>query len=80
MAGMENQDLFICIDHVGLAVRDLDEAIKFHSEVFGWRELHREVNEEQSVAEGSRFVERLFGLCPAVRYSQTIRPTGPLRI
>ncbi len=48
---MENQDLFICIDHVGLAVPDLDEAIKFHSEVFGWRELHREVNEEQGVAE-----------------------------
>ena len=54
MAGMENQDLFICIDHVGLAVRDLDEAIKFHSEVFGWRELHREVNEEQGVAEAIR--------------------------
>ncbi|MGO1384217.1 MAG: methylmalonyl-CoA epimerase, partial [Arachnia sp.] len=29
----------------------LDEAIKFHSEVFGWRELHREINEEQGVAE-----------------------------
>ena len=51
MTNMENQDLFICIDHVGLAVPDLDEAIKFHSEVFGWRELHREVNEEQGVAE-----------------------------
>ena len=51
MAAMENQDLFICIDHVGLAVQDLDEAIKFHSEVFGWRELHREVNEEQGVVE-----------------------------
>lgn len=48
---MENSDLFICIDHVGLAVPDLDEAIKFHTEVFGWRELHREVNEEQGVAE-----------------------------
>ena len=48
---MENNDLFICIDHVGLAVPDLDEAIKFHTEVFGWRELHREVNEEQGVAE-----------------------------
>lgn len=46
-----NDDLFICIDHVGLAVPDLDEAVKFHSEVFGWRELHREVNEEQGVAE-----------------------------
>ena len=48
---MENSDLFICIDHVGLAVPDLDEAVKFHTEVLGWRELHREVNEEQGVAE-----------------------------
>ncbi|HSN42689.1 MAG TPA: methylmalonyl-CoA epimerase [Propionibacteriaceae bacterium] len=48
---MDNTDLFICIDHVGLAVADLDEAIKFHTEVFGWRVLHREVNEEQGVAE-----------------------------
>ena len=48
---MENSDLFICIDHVGIAVPDLDEAIKYHSEKFGWRELHREENEEQGVAE-----------------------------
>ena len=48
---MENQDLFICIDHVGIAVPDLDEAIKYHAEKFGWRELHREENEEQGVAE-----------------------------
>lgn len=51
LGDMENHDLFICIDHVGLAVPDLDEAVKFHTEVFGWRELHREVNEEQGVAE-----------------------------
>lgn len=49
--GMDNNDLFICIDHVGLAVPDLDEAVRFHTETFGWRELHREVNEEQGVAE-----------------------------
>ncbi|PIE21237.1 MAG: methylmalonyl-CoA epimerase [Arachnia propionica] len=48
---MIDADLFICIDHVGLAVPDLDEAIAFHTETFGWRELHREVNEEQGVAE-----------------------------
>jgi methylmalonyl-CoA/ethylmalonyl-CoA epimerase len=48
---MNNDDLFVCIDHVGLAVPDLDEAIKFHTEVLGWRLLHREVNEEQGVAE-----------------------------
>lgn len=48
---MENSDLFVCIDHVGLAVPDLDEAIRFHTEVFGWRLLHREKNEEQGVEE-----------------------------
>ena len=44
-------DLFVCIDHVGLAVPDLDEAIRFHTEVMGWRLLHREENEEQFFAE-----------------------------
>jgi methylmalonyl-CoA/ethylmalonyl-CoA epimerase len=48
---MTNDDLFICIDHVGYAVNDLDEAIKFHTEVLGWRVLHRETNEEQGVEE-----------------------------
>jgi methylmalonyl-CoA/ethylmalonyl-CoA epimerase len=48
---MNNDDLFICIDHVGLAVPDLDEAIKFHTEVMGWRVLHRESNAEQGVEE-----------------------------
>ena len=48
---MENSDLFVCIDHVGYAVPDLDEAIKLHCDVFGWRVLHRETNEEQGVEE-----------------------------
>lgn len=48
---MNNDDLFVCIDHVGLAVPDLDEAIKFHTEVLGWRVLHRETNVEQGVEE-----------------------------
>jgi methylmalonyl-CoA/ethylmalonyl-CoA epimerase len=48
---MNNDDVFICIDHVGYAVPNLDEAIKLHTEVFGWRLLHREVNEEQGVEE-----------------------------
>ena len=48
---MDNSDLFVCIDHVGLAVPNLDEAIKFHTEVMGWRVLHRETNEEQGVEE-----------------------------
>ena len=48
---MENTDLFVCIDHVGLAVTNLDEAIEFHTNVLGWRLLHRESNEEQGVEE-----------------------------
>ncbi|MDR1214089.1 MAG: methylmalonyl-CoA epimerase [Propionibacteriaceae bacterium] len=48
---MENSDIFVCIDHVGYAVPDLDAAIKFHTEVLGWRVLHRETNQEQGVEE-----------------------------
>lgn len=48
---MSNDDLFICVDHVGYAVLNLDDAIKFHTEVLGWRVLHRETNEEQGVEE-----------------------------
>ncbi|MCL2735447.1 MAG: methylmalonyl-CoA epimerase [Propionibacteriaceae bacterium] len=48
---MDNLDLFVCVDHVGYAVLDLDEAIAFHTQVLGFRLLHREVNEEQGVEE-----------------------------
>ncbi|NUT52584.1 MAG: methylmalonyl-CoA epimerase [Saccharothrix sp.] len=39
------------IDHVGIAVPDLDEAIAFHREHFGLEVAHQEVNEEQGVRE-----------------------------
>ncbi len=39
------------IDHVGVAVPDLDAAIAFYRDVFGMRVLHEEVNEEQGVRE-----------------------------
>src|SRR4051812_23963283 len=44
-------DLFTAIDHVGVAVRDLDEAIEFYSTTYGMRLAHQEVNEEQGVRE-----------------------------
>jgi len=43
--------LFTCIDHVGVAVRDLDEAKKLYTETFGMTVLHEETNEEQGVRE-----------------------------
>jgi methylmalonyl-CoA/ethylmalonyl-CoA epimerase len=39
------------IDHVGLAVHDLDEAIAFYERTFDMRVVHQEVNEEQGVRE-----------------------------
>jgi methylmalonyl-CoA/ethylmalonyl-CoA epimerase len=43
--------LFTAIDHVGIAVADLDEAISFYETTFGMRLAHQEVNEEQGVRE-----------------------------
>ncbi|WP_040158252.1 methylmalonyl-CoA epimerase [Mobilicoccus massiliensis] len=48
---MSAQGLFTHIDHVGIAVRDLDEAIAFYEEKYGMKMAHREINEEQGVAE-----------------------------
>lgn len=39
------------IDHVGIAVPDLDAAIDFYARTFGLHVVHREVNEAQGVAE-----------------------------
>src|SRR5688500_12670894 len=41
----------VAIDHVGIAVADLDAAIAFHTGVLGLELVHREVNREQGVAE-----------------------------
>jgi methylmalonyl-CoA/ethylmalonyl-CoA epimerase len=39
------------IDHVGLAVPDLDEAKAFYADTFGIVSVHEETNEEQGVRE-----------------------------
>jgi methylmalonyl-CoA/ethylmalonyl-CoA epimerase len=43
--------LFTAIDHVGIAVPDLDEAIAFYRDNFGMHVAHEETNEEQGVRE-----------------------------
>ncbi|NUR08933.1 MAG: methylmalonyl-CoA epimerase [Nocardioidaceae bacterium] len=45
------EHLFVCIDHVGVAVPDLDEAVAFYADAFGMRVRHQETNEEQGVRE-----------------------------
>lgn len=43
--------LFTCIDHVGIAVPDLDDAIALYRDAFGMEVQHQETNEEQGVRE-----------------------------
>jgi len=43
--------LVTAVDHVGIAVADLDAAIDFHRDTFGLEVAHTEVNEEQGVHE-----------------------------
>ena len=43
--------LFTAIDHVGIAVPDLDAAIAMYRDAFGMQVTHEETNEEQGVRE-----------------------------
>jgi len=43
--------LFTAIDHVGIAVPDLDAATALYRETFGMQVVHEETNEEQGVRE-----------------------------
>jgi methylmalonyl-CoA/ethylmalonyl-CoA epimerase len=72
------------IDHVGIAVPDLDEAISFYERVFGMRCVHREVNEEQGVAEamlavgdGTDRVQLLAPLSPESTIARFLERSGP---
>ncbi|QDZ42389.1 methylmalonyl-CoA epimerase [Corynebacterium sp. sy039] len=44
-------ELVDCLDHVGIAVADLDAAVEFYRSAFGWVNHHQETNEEQGVVE-----------------------------
>ncbi|HEX2356106.1 MAG TPA: methylmalonyl-CoA epimerase [Micromonosporaceae bacterium] len=61
------------IDHVGVAVRDLDEAIEFYQRVFGMRCVHTETNAEQGVREAMMSV----GPDPAGGCVQLLAPLTP---
>lgn len=63
------------IDHVGIAVRDLDEAIAFYERTFGLRLVHEEVNEEQGVREAMLAVGNS-GSC--IQLLAPLRPDSPV--
>ena len=48
---MVPEHLLTAIDHVGIAVPDMDEALEFYAATFGLRPVHEEVNEEQGIRE-----------------------------
>jgi methylmalonyl-CoA/ethylmalonyl-CoA epimerase len=43
--------LVLSIDHVGIAVGDLDDAVEFYGSTFGFPLVHEEANAEQGVRE-----------------------------
>lgn len=61
------------IDHVGVAVSDLDAAIEFYQRVFGMRCVHTETNTEQGVREAMLSV----GPTPAGGCVQLLAPLTP---
>lgn len=61
------------IDHVGVAVADLDVAIGFYQRVFGMRCVHTETNTEQGVREAMLSV----GPDPAGGCVQLLAPLNP---
>lgn len=68
-------ELFTRIDHVGIAVRDLDEAIAFYRDAFGLAVIHEERNEEQGVREAMLAVGDS-GSC--IQLLAPLRPDSPI--
>jgi methylmalonyl-CoA/ethylmalonyl-CoA epimerase len=63
------------IDHVGLAVRDLDAAIDFYARTFDVQVVHEEVNQEQGVREAMLAVGSS-GSC--IQLLAPLRPDSPI--
>jgi methylmalonyl-CoA/ethylmalonyl-CoA epimerase len=70
------------IDHIGVAVEDLDDAIALYSESFGMPVQHRETVEEQGVEAvllgvGESHVELLRPLGPETGVARFLERSGP---
>jgi len=76
--------LFTAIDHVGVAVHDLDDAIAFYRDAYGMTLAHEEVNEEQGVREAmmavgdsGSCVQLLAPLSPESTIARFLERSGP---
>src|SRR5690242_12310149 len=76
--------LFTHIDHVGIAVPDLDTAIAFYRDTYGMALLHEETNEEQGVreammgvGESGSCIQLLAPLSPESTIAKFLDRSGP---
>lgn len=67
--------MFTHLDHVGIAVPDLDEALAFYAETFELTSVHEEVNEEQGVREAMLAIGDS-GSC--IQLLAPLRPDSPI--
>lgn len=65
------------VDHVGIAVADLDDAVAFHVETLGLRELHREENLAMGVVEVMLGAAETHGPGAGSTQIQLLAPLGP---
>ena len=74
----------LAIDHVGIAVADLDASIAFYEKAYGMTCVHTEVNEEQGVREAmlavgdsGSFIQLLEPLNPDTTIGKFLDRSGP---
>jgi methylmalonyl-CoA/ethylmalonyl-CoA epimerase len=65
--------VFTRIDHVGVAVRDLEASVEFYTSTFGLTVAGRETNEAQGVREAMLYVADAPG---GASYVQLLEPLG----
>ncbi len=72
------------IDHVGIAVADLDEALDFYRRTFGLVAVHEEINEDQgvreamlAVGESGSCIQLLAPLSPDSPIGRFLERSGP---
>lgn len=70
--------LVTAIDHVGVAVPDLDAAIEFYRTTFGLAVTHEEVNEDQGVREAMLRAPGDTGTGAAVQLLAPLRPDSTI--
>jgi methylmalonyl-CoA/ethylmalonyl-CoA epimerase len=79
MTSANNGPALTRIDHVGIAVHDLDAAVELYTTTFGLTVASRETNEEQGVNEAMLVVEAADGRPTALggSYIQLLEATRP---